>query len=106
LQLEDKEVKSSIDSSRASLKIRKESSACPETREGPSEGQKTPDPNNTFGSAGTWTPSGEFVQGRNLECKGVIAQGFLCSGSLSGGTQLKMFYTTVPLHKLIWCLSC
>jgi len=44
LQLEDKEVKPSVDSSRASLKIRKESSACPGTMEGPNEGQKTSEP--------------------------------------------------------------
>jgi len=35
---------SSFDSSRASLQIREESSACPETMEGPSEGQKPPRP--------------------------------------------------------------
>ena len=106
LQLEDKEVNSSIDSSRASLKIRKESSACPETMEGANKGQNPPDPNNTIGSAAAWTPHGEFVQGRNLNCKGIIAQGFLCSGSLSGATQLKLFCSAVALNKLIWRMSC
>jgi len=65
LQLEDKEAQSSSDSSRACLKIREESPACPETTEGPSEGQKPPDPDNTIGSAAAWTPHGELVQGRN-----------------------------------------
>jgi len=51
LQLEAKEVKSSTDSSRTSLKRREESSACPETMKGPDEGQKLPDSNNTTGSA-------------------------------------------------------
>jgi len=106
LQLEDKEVKSSIDSSRASLKISEESSGCPETMEGPNEGQKIPDPNNTVGSAATWTPRGELVWGGNLDCKGIIAQGFLCLGSLSRGTQLKLFHTAVPFNKFIWHTPC
>jgi len=40
LQLENK-VKPSMDSRRASLTIRGEPSACPETMKGPNEGQKT-----------------------------------------------------------------
>jgi len=106
LQLEDKGVKSSTDSSRASLKIREESSACPETMKGPNEGQKLPDPNNTIGSAATWTSHGELMQGRNVDCKGRIAQGFLCLRSRSGDTQLELFCTAVPLKKLIWHTSC
>jgi len=77
LQLEGKEVKSSINSSRASLKMREQSPACPETMEGPNKGQKPSDPNNTTGSAASWTPHGELLWGRNLDCKGIIAQGFL-----------------------------
>jgi len=60
LQLEDKEVNSSTDSSRASLKIREESSACPETMENASEGQNPPDPDNTIRSAAAWIPRGEL----------------------------------------------
>jgi len=66
LQLEEKEIQSSIDSSRASLKIRE-----------------------------------ELVRGGNIGC-----QGFLCSGSPSGGTKLELFYTAVPLNKLIWHMLC
>jgi len=108
LQLEDKEVKkSSADTSRASSKIRKKYSACPETVKDLNEGQKTPDPKNTVGSAAAWTPHGELVlRGGNLDWRGVISQGFLCSGSLSGGTQLELFYTTLPLNKFVWCTSC
>jgi len=106
LQLEDKEVPSSTDSSRASLKIREESSSRPQITKGPNEGQKSPDPNNTIGSAAAWTPRGEAVWGRNLDCKGIIAQGFLCWGSLSRGTQLELFYTAVPLNKFVWHTSC
>jgi len=46
------------------------------------------------------------MQDRNLDCQGLIAQGFLCSGSLSGGTQLELFYTVVPLSKFVWRTSC
>jgi len=85
MQLENKEVKSSIDSSRASLKIREESSACSEAMEGPNAGQKTPNPNNTIGSAATWIPHGDLVWGWNLDGQGRIAQRFLCLWSLFGG---------------------
>jgi len=54
---------SPTDRSRAPLKIREGSSACPETMNGPNEGQKTSNPNNTIGSAAAWTPLGEIVQG-------------------------------------------
>ena len=104
MQLEEKQVKPSTGSSRASLKKREESSACPEAMEGPKEGQKTPDPDITIGSAAPWASHGELVQGGNLDCKGVIAMGFLCSGSR--GTQLKPFHTAVLLNKFIWRKSC
>jgi len=65
------------------LKIRKECSACPETMKGLNEEEKPPDPNNTIGSAAAWIPHGVLVQGGNLDSKGIIAQEFLCLGSLS-----------------------
>jgi len=67
------EVKSSTDSSRASL-IREESSAYSETTKSPNAGQKPPDSNNTIGSAAAWTSRGELVQGRN-ECVGELKRG-------------------------------
>jgi len=88
------------------LKIREESSACPETMEGPTEGQKTPDPNNMIGSVATWTPRGELVRSKNFDFKHRIAQGFLCSGTLSGSNQLELFYTAAPFNKFIWLTSC
>jgi len=59
-------------------------------------------PSNPIGSAAAWTSRGKLVCGGNLDCKGVIAQGFLCLGSLSAGTQLELFHPTVPLNKLLW----
>ena len=74
--------------------------------EGPRDGQQTPDPKSTIGSAAAWASCGELVRGRNLDCKAVVFQGFLCLGSLSGGTQLELFYTAVLLSKFVWLTSC
>jgi len=68
--------------------------------------KKTPDPNSTTGSAVGWTQWGENLWGGNLDCKGIIAQGYLYLGSLFGGTQLELFYTTIPLNKFFWHTSC
>lgn len=39
--------------------------------------------------AGTWEVG-------NLDCKGISTQGFLCLGTLFGGTQLELLSTTIP----------
>ena len=60
------------------MKISEDSSALPETMEGPNEEQNPPDPNNPIGSAAAWTPCGQLVRGGNIDCKGITAQAFLC----------------------------
>jgi len=105
LQLDEEGVGSPLTAG-GPLKRGAESAACPEARDGPRQGQKPPDPNSSVGSAAAWTPRGELMWDRNWGCQGRVAQGFICSGSLSAGTQLELFYTTVALSKFIWCMSC
>ena len=72
------------------LEMRK-GTACLETEKGSNEEQEDPRPKYYH-----WTePSHEG----NLDCKGIIAQRFLCLGSLSRATQLELSYTAVPLNK-------
>jgi len=80
------------------LKIKEESSACPETMGGPNEGQKSQDPNNTIGSAVKWTPSGELLWGGNLDCKGIIIQGFIIWGP---SLEVASLSCLTPLYHLV-----
>lgn len=44
----------------------------------------------TIGLRSAFKAYEEYVRGRCISHKGIIFHGFLCSGSLSGGTQLEL----------------
>lgn len=64
--------------------------ACLETEEESSKKQEDPRPKITTGPRDMCKTCEELMKNRYIDCKGIKAQGFLCSGSLSRGIQLKL----------------